>query len=38
MLLPDKRLLALTNEHGRLNPEIARIVEQRREQRRNRER
>jgi len=38
MLLPDKRLLALTNEDGRLNPEIARIVEQRREQRRNRER
>jgi ATP-dependent RNA helicase HelY len=38
MLLPDKRLLPLMNEHGKLNPEIARIVEQRREQRRNRDR
>jgi superfamily II RNA helicase len=38
VLLPDKRLLPLVNEHGKLNPEIARIVEQRREQRRNRER
>ena len=38
MLLPDKRLLPLVNEHGKLNPEIARLVEQRREQRRNRER
>jgi ATP-dependent RNA helicase HelY len=38
MLLPDKRLLPLTNEHGKLNPEIARMIEQRREQRRNRER
>lgn len=38
MLLPDKRLLPLVNEHGKLNPEIARMVEQRREQRRNRER
>jgi ATP-dependent RNA helicase HelY len=38
MLLPDKRLLALVNEHGKLNPEIERMAEQRREQRRNRER
>ncbi len=38
LLLPDKRLLPLVNEHGKFNPEIARIVEQRREQRRNRER
>jgi superfamily II RNA helicase len=38
MLLPDKRLLPLVNEHGKLNSEISRIVEQRREQRRNRER
>lgn len=38
LLLPDKRLLPLVNEHGKLNPEIARIVEQRREQRRNRDR
>lgn len=38
MLLPDKRLLPLVNEHGRLNPEIERMAEQRREQRRNRER
>jgi ATP-dependent RNA helicase HelY len=38
MLLPDKRLLQLLNEHGKLNPEIERIVEQRREQRGNRER
>ena len=32
MLLPDKRLLPLVNEHGRLNPEIERMAEQRREQ------
>lgn len=38
MLLPDKRLLPLVNEHGRLNPEIARLIEQRREQRRSRDR
>ena len=38
MLLPDKRLLPLLNEQGRLNPEIQRMAEQRREQRRNRER
>ena len=38
LLLPDKRLLPLTNEQGKLNPEIARLAEQRREQRRNRER
>ena len=38
MLLPDKRLLPLVNEHGRLNPEIAALAEQRREQRRNRDR
>ena len=25
MLLPDKRLLPLVNENGRLNPEIARV-------------
>ena len=36
--LPDKRLLPLLNEHGKLNPEIAQLVEQRREQRRGRER
>ena len=28
VLLPDKRLLPLLNEQGRLNPEIARLVEQ----------
>ncbi|HEX9629795.1 MAG TPA: DEAD/DEAH box helicase, partial [Pyrinomonadaceae bacterium] len=38
MLLPDRRLLPLLNEHGKLNPEIERMVEQRREQRRGRER
>lgn len=38
MLLPDKRLLPLVNEFGKLNPEIQRMAEQRREQRRNRER
>jgi superfamily II RNA helicase len=26
MLLPDKRLLALVNEHGKLNPEIAALM------------
>jgi superfamily II RNA helicase len=34
MLLPDKRLLSLVTEHGRLNPEIAAIVERTREARR----
>ena len=38
ILLPDKRLLALTTDSGRLNPEIQRMAEQRREQRRNRDR
>src|SRR6266852_1528753 len=38
ILLPDRRLLPLLNEHGKLNPEIERMVEQRREQRRGRER
>ena len=38
MLLPDKRLLPLVNEFGKLNPEIQRMAEQRREQRRNRDR
>ncbi|HKP46448.1 MAG TPA: hypothetical protein VJT50_07600, partial [Pyrinomonadaceae bacterium] len=38
MLLPDKRLLPLMNEHGKLHAEIARLVDQRREQRRGRER
>jgi ATP-dependent RNA helicase HelY len=28
MLLPDKRLLPLLNEHGKLNPEIARLLEE----------
>ena len=28
MLLPDKRLLPLVNESGRLNPEIARLLEE----------
>ncbi len=28
MLLPDKRLLPLVNEHGRLNPEIAQLLEE----------
>jgi ATP-dependent RNA helicase HelY len=36
MLLPDKRLLPLLNDNGKLNPEIERMAEQRREQRRNR--
>jgi hypothetical protein len=26
MLLPDKRLLPLLNEHGKLNPEIAALL------------
>jgi ATP-dependent RNA helicase HelY len=38
MLLPDQRLLPLVNEFGKLNPEIQRMAEQRREQRRNRDR
>src|SRR6266550_2633192 len=38
LLLPDKRLIPLVNEFGKLNPEIQRIAEQRREQRRNRDR
>ena len=28
MLLPDKRLLPLVGEHGKLNPEIARLLEE----------
>jgi superfamily II RNA helicase len=34
MLLPDKRLLPLTNDDGRLNPEIATMIERSREERR----
>jgi ATP-dependent RNA helicase HelY len=34
MLLPDKRLLPLVGEHGKLNPEIATIIERTREERR----
>ena len=34
MLLPDKRLIPLVNESGRLNPEIATIIERTREERR----
>ncbi|MGH9930096.1 MAG: hypothetical protein ACREA9_12860, partial [Pyrinomonadaceae bacterium] len=28
MLLPDKRLLPLVSEHGKLNPEITRLLEE----------
>ena len=34
MLLPDKRLIPLVNEGGKLNPEIAAIIERGREERR----
>ncbi|HUS08838.1 MAG TPA: DEAD/DEAH box helicase [Pyrinomonadaceae bacterium] len=34
MLLPDKRLLPLMNEGGKLNPEIATIIERSREEKR----
>jgi ATP-dependent RNA helicase HelY len=34
MLLPDKRLLPLVNAHGKLNPEIAAIIERTRDERR----
>jgi len=34
MLLPDKRLLPLVGEHGKLNPEITAIIERTREERR----
>jgi ATP-dependent RNA helicase HelY len=34
MLLPDKRLIPLVNESGKLNPEIASIIERTREERR----
>jgi ATP-dependent RNA helicase HelY len=34
MLLPDKRLIPLVNEGGKLNPEIATIIERSREERR----
>jgi ATP-dependent RNA helicase HelY len=34
MLLPDKRLIPLMNETGKLNPEIATIIERSREERR----
>lgn len=34
MLLPDKRLLPLVNDHGKLNPEIAILIERTREERR----
>jgi ATP-dependent RNA helicase HelY len=33
MLLPDKRLIPLVNESGKLNPEIASIIERTREER-----
>ena len=33
MLLPDKRLLPLVNDHGKLNSEIAAIIERTREER-----
>lgn len=36
MLLPDKRLLPLVNEHGRLNPEIAALVSQKEKGKRQR--
>ena len=38
VLLPDSRLLPLMNEQGRLNPEIERMMNQRRDQRQRRER
>ena len=34
MLLPDKRLLPLVNEQGKLNPELAALIERSREERR----
>jgi superfamily II RNA helicase len=34
MLLPDKRLIPLVNDNGKLNPEIASIIERSREERR----
>jgi superfamily II RNA helicase len=34
MLLPDKRLIPLVNDSGKLNPEIASIIERSREERR----
>ena len=34
MLLPDKRLIPLVNEGGKLNPEIATVIERSREERR----
>ncbi|MFN2497957.1 MAG: DEAD/DEAH box helicase [Pyrinomonadaceae bacterium] len=36
MLLPDKRLLPLLNEHGKLNPEIAALVSQKEKGKRQR--
>jgi len=33
VLLPDKRLLPLLNEHGKLNPEIAQMIERSKEER-----
>jgi len=35
VLLPDKRLLPLLNEHGKLNPEIAQMIERSKEERDN---
>ena len=32
-LLPDKRLLPLLNEHGKLNPEVARLMESEKDER-----
>src|SRR6476620_9736860 len=37
-ILPDKRLLPLLNESGRLNPEIAQLIERSREEREDRRR
>jgi len=34
MLLPDKRLMPLVNDDGRLNPEIATMIERSRDERR----
>jgi len=36
VLLPDKRLLPLLNEHGKLNPEIAQMIQQAKDEREER--
>ena len=36
VLLPDKRLLPLLNEHGKLNPEIAQMIQQAKDDREDR--